>query len=123
MSKHDPASAVATDDERCAYPGCGKIAGTVEHHCTYPAHHDQEREPNTGCHAFVARKAGVYEHAGGIVMGPRYLGDGVYVAIERGMLKLYTSDGISETNVIFLEPSVMDALMDYYREAAQEPKQ
>jgi hypothetical protein len=83
----------------------------------------QEREPNTGCHAFVARKAGVYEHAGGIVMGPRYLGDGVYVAIERGMLKLYTSDGISETNVIFLEPSVMDALMDYYREAAQEPKQ
>jgi hypothetical protein len=57
MSKNEPASSVATNDERCAYPGCGKIAGTVEHHCTYPAHHDQEREPNTGCHAFVAPKA------------------------------------------------------------------
>ncbi len=38
---------------------------------------------------------------------PVYLGDGVYVQCENGMLKMWTSDGVRETNVIYLEPDVL----------------
>ncbi len=42
--------------------------------------------------------------------GPkRYLGDGVYVEVEGDMVKLTTSDGIADTNTIFLEPEVLEA--------------
>jgi hypothetical protein len=40
----------------------------------------------------------------------RYLGDAVYVEIERGMFKLTTSDGMEDTNTIYLEPDVFAAL-------------
>jgi hypothetical protein len=40
----------------------------------------------------------------------QYLGDGVYVAIEYGMVKLTTEDGISVTNTIYMEPAVVEAL-------------
>jgi hypothetical protein len=43
----------------------------------------------------------------------RYLGDGVYADIDRGMVKLTTEDGISVINIIYLEPEVIDALMRY----------
>jgi hypothetical protein len=44
---------------------------------------------------------------------PRYLGDGVYIKIDRGMLCLTTEDGISATNTIYLEPEVWRALKFY----------
>ena len=44
--------------------------------------------------------------------GKRYLGDGVYVEVdeERDMVKLTTSDGIRDTNTVYLEPEVVQAL-------------
>ena len=46
-------------------------------------------------------------------MGKRYLGDGVYVELEPGMVKLTTGDGISATNTIYLEPDVYAAFLAY----------
>lgn len=46
-------------------------------------------------------------------MSKSYLGDGVYVDVERGMLKLTTEDGISTTNEIFLDPAVYESLVKY----------
>ena len=43
----------------------------------------------------------------------RYLGDAVYAELEDGDLKLTTSDGLSDTNTIFLEPEVVKALLDF----------
>lgn len=37
----------------------------------------------------------------------RYLGDGVYVELENGMVKLTTEDGYRATNTIFLELEVL----------------
>lgn len=46
----------------------------------------------------------------------RYLGDGVYVEVEAGMLKLTTErEGRIET--IYLEPEVFDALREFYYDA------
>lgn len=42
-----------------------------------------------------------------------YLGDGVYVDLERGMIKLTTENGIETTNEIFLEPEVYQALVRF----------
>jgi len=47
----------------------------------------------------------------------RYLGDGVYAAIEHGMVKLTTDDGVAVSNVIFLEPDVLEALKRFYTDA------
>jgi hypothetical protein len=44
-----------------------------------------------------------------------YLGDGVYVEIDRGMVKLTTSDGISDTNTIYLEMEVVGELQRYLK--------
>lgn len=46
-------------------------------------------------------------------MSKSYLGDGVYVEVESGMLKLTTENGIRATNTIFLEAEVYKALTDY----------
>jgi hypothetical protein len=45
-------------------------------------------------------------------MNPVYLGDGVYVAIERGMARLMTGSHLvaEAENVIYLEPEVISAL-------------
>ena len=40
-----------------------------------------------------------------------YLGDGVYVEEEGGMIKLTTEDGMRVTNCIYLEPDVWRALL------------
>jgi hypothetical protein len=42
-----------------------------------------------------------------------YLGDGVYVELDNGMLKLTTEDGIRTTNAIYLEAEVFEALIAY----------
>ena len=44
----------------------------------------------------------------------QYLGDGVYVETLEGMLKLET-EALEETNTIFLEPEVMNRLINYYK--------
>jgi hypothetical protein len=47
-------------------------------------------------------------------MNKDYLGGGVYVELEPGMLKLTTENGCSEaTNTIYLEPEVLAALLRY----------
>jgi hypothetical protein len=43
-----------------------------------------------------------------------YLGDSVYVAIERGMVKLTTDNGDGPTNTIYLGTDVMRALLAWY---------
>lgn len=48
-----------------------------------------------------------------------YLGDGVYVELYGHQIKLTTEDGYKETNVIFLEPEVFNALVQWAR--AQKP--
>jgi hypothetical protein len=46
-----------------------------------------------------------------------YLGDGVYVEVERGLLKLTTENGRIETNAIYLEPAVFYQLAAYFDRA------
>ena len=40
-----------------------------------------------------------------------YLGDGVFVEWDRGMVKLTTENGICVTNTIYLEPAVLEAFI------------
>ena len=42
-----------------------------------------------------------------------YLGDSVYVEIERGMFKLTTENGHGPSNTIYLEPFVFEFLKNY----------
>lgn len=42
-----------------------------------------------------------------------YLGDSVYVEIERGMLKLTTDNGVGASNTIYLEAEVYAQLVIY----------
>jgi hypothetical protein len=48
-------------------------------------------------------------------MAKEYIGDAVYVDWDGHALLLTTEDGIRATNVIYLEPEVLDALGDYIR--------
>ena len=41
----------------------------------------------------------------------QYIGDGVYLEVERGMLKLTTDEGLGPTNTIYLEPEVYTSLV------------
>lgn len=50
----------------------------------------------------------------------RYLGDGVYVSFDGYQLELITSDGISTTNTIYLEPRVYSNLLKYVAELKEE---
>lgn len=43
----------------------------------------------------------------------RYLGDSVYIEIERGMLKLTTNNGMGATNTIYIEATVYQELVRY----------
>ncbi len=45
----------------------------------------------------------------------QYLGDGVYANFDGFMIVLTTEDGIRESNRIYLEPQVWDALQDYVK--------
>jgi hypothetical protein len=49
------------------------------------------------------------------VASKTYVGDGVYADWNRGELILTTEDGIRVTNVIVLEPTVLQSLIDYLR--------
>lgn len=42
-----------------------------------------------------------------------YIGDGVYVALDQGMIRLTTENGIETTNTVYLEPGVWRALKAY----------
>ena len=42
-----------------------------------------------------------------------YLGDGAYIEFDGYAFKLSTSNGIYDTNVIYLEPEVMTKFIDY----------
>ena len=42
-----------------------------------------------------------------------YLGDGAYAALEHGIIKVSTEDGISETNRVFLGVDELAALFKY----------
>ena len=46
-------------------------------------------------------------------MDKDYLGDSVYAEIEADMIRLSTNDGIVESNTIYLEPDVLEALIRY----------
>ena len=46
-----------------------------------------------------------------------YLGDGVYVERELGMIRLSVSDGIVDTHWVFLEPEVWRALERWMEQA------
>jgi len=45
-----------------------------------------------------------------------YLGDSVYADIENGMIKLTTEDCVDESNTIYLEPEVYNALVQYVQQ-------
>ncbi len=49
-----------------------------------------------------------------------YLGDSVYVAVENGMFKLTTENGMGPSNTIYLEVQVFEALLKYVREALKK---
>ena len=44
-------------------------------------------------------------------MEKQYIGDSVYADTEEGMLRIYTDNGSSPENVIYLEPEVLQALI------------
>jgi hypothetical protein len=46
----------------------------------------------------------------------RYLGDGVFVRWEPRRVVLTAEDGMRETNIIFLEPEVLKAFLEYLKE-------
>lgn len=49
----------------------------------------------------------------------QYLGDGVYIYEDKDedRLVIYTSDGVMDTNIIFLEREVVRSLLDYLLES------
>jgi hypothetical protein len=44
-----------------------------------------------------------------------YLGDGVYVDLDSGMIKLTTEDGIQATNTIYLEAEVYQNFIQWVK--------
>ena len=42
-----------------------------------------------------------------------YLGDGAYVELEGDVVVIYTSNGIERTNIVYLEPSAVQYLMEW----------
>lgn len=49
-------------------------------------------------------------------MPKEYLGDGCYANIENGMVKLTTSNGICDTNTVFMEPGVLASFERWLKE-------
>lgn len=52
-----------------------------------------------------------------------YLGDSVYLDVENGMVKLTTENGGEPSNTIFLEPAVVDALLNFVSAMRIRPKE
>ncbi len=42
-----------------------------------------------------------------------YLGDGLYVDFDGYQIELYASNGVSKTNQVYLDPSTLQAFLDY----------
>lgn len=57
------------------------------------------------------------------MISKRYLGDGVYAAVENGMVKLTTENGIATTNTIWLEIEVMIQLQKFFEDAMAPHKE
>lgn len=53
-------------------------------------------------------------------MEKEYLGDGLYVTIENGMLKLTSENGVAVLNTVYLEMPVFKALVDYVQRITSE---
>lgn len=45
----------------------------------------------------------------------QYLGDGLYVTFDGYQLEVFASNGISTSNVIYMEPEVFAALLSYVK--------
>ena len=56
-------------------------------------------------------------------MAKMYLGDGVYVDVDRdrGALVLTAEDGTKATDTIYLEEQVIDGLLRYYNRLSDPP--
>ena len=50
----------------------------------------------------------------------RYLGDGLMVSLTDGIIKLSTVDGISTTNVIWLEVMQLDLFLEWLKDMRVE---
>ena len=48
-------------------------------------------------------------------MNKTYLGDGAYVELVDYSVKLTTSDGVRDTNEIFMEPEVIRVFLEYLK--------
>ena len=44
-----------------------------------------------------------------------YLGDGLYASHDGQQLEIYSHDGERKTNAVFLEPDVLQALLDHLK--------
>ena len=45
-----------------------------------------------------------------------YLGDGLYVRLTGDMVELYTSNGLSELDHVFLEPEVLARFLEWVQQ-------
>jgi len=59
----------------------------------------------------------------GFIETKTYLGDGVYASCDGYQIRLTTENGIETTNEIFLEPAVMDKLLEYHDGLIQSAKE
>lgn len=50
----------------------------------------------------------------------QYLGDGVYADFDGYQVKLTVSDGVYDTDKIYLNPEVMKSLIEYYEKHGRE---
>lgn len=53
----------------------------------------------------------------------KYLGDSVYVDVDRGALVLTTENGFGPSNTIILESEIYDALIAYVEHIRQQANQ
>jgi hypothetical protein len=44
---------------------------------------------------------------------PTYLGDGLYAEFDGFQVKLYASNGVTHTNVVYLEPGVLQSFLTW----------
>jgi hypothetical protein len=49
-----------------------------------------------------------------------YLGDGLYVEFDGFQFRLYASDGIHVTNEVYLEPSVLAAVIRFINRTKEQ---
>lgn len=46
---------------------------------------------------------------------PVYLGDGLFAVYNGYQVELYASNGVLTTNAVYLDPSVLDAFLNYVK--------